>query len=407
MAGLIRRSLPWLLVLLIWMGVTSAVSSACPFCGQQGRTLTDEVKQAALVLYGKMTTVNDDGTATKMEIEAIVKKPENQDDARVLGDGKSIWIPRSIKLDQKEDRFLVFCDVFKGKLDAYRGIQVKANSSIAKYLKGALAVENAKSAKEDKDGKIGKRLRFFFKYLDDPDIEVSNDAYKEFANADYRDYQGMARDLPADKIAGWIDPNGKQNTMAFRYGLYGSLLGHCGKAKHAALLRRLLEDKDRPVGGGVDGLLAGYIMLEPKEGWKYLQNILHDTKREFLFRYAALKTARFLWQYRSDLVSHKELVKGLVPLLEQADAADLVIEDLRRWEQWDQADRVLSVRGTKAYETPVVRRAVLRFALSCKGSKEAEAHVAAERRKDPMNVADVEELLKLDQTPPPGPQASK
>jgi hypothetical protein len=217
----------------------------------------------------------------------------------------------------------------------------------------------------------------------------------------------MAKDLPPDKIAGWLDPNGKQNTQAFRYGLYGSLLGHCGKAKHAVLLRSLLEDKDRPVGGGVDGLLAGYVMLEPREGWKYLQSILHDTKREFLFRYATLKTARFLWEYRSDLVSHKELVKGLLPLLEQGDAADLVIEDLRRWEQWDQADRILAVRGTKAYETPVVRRAVLRFALSCKGSKAAEAYVAEERRKDPMNVADVEELLKLDQTPPAGSQASK
>src|SRR3989442_10049293 len=104
---------------------------------------------------------------------------------------------------------------------------------MADYLKGALAI---------KDEKMPKRLRFFFDYLDNADTEVSNDAYKEFANADYKDYHDMAKSLPADKVAKWLqDPE----TPSFRYGLYASMLGHCGTDKHAELLRKMLDDPQK------------------------------------------------------------------------------------------------------------------------------------------------------------------
>jgi len=109
-------------------------------------------------------------------------------------------------------------------------VPVPADSDMVKYIKGALEV---------KDKSIGARLRYYFDYLDNKDTEISNDAYKEFGNADYKDYRDMAKELPADKIAKWLeDPN----TPAFRYGLYASMLGHCGAAKHAALLRTMLDD---------------------------------------------------------------------------------------------------------------------------------------------------------------------
>ena len=45
----------------------------------------------------------------------------------------------------------------------------------------------------------------------------------------------------------------------------------------------------------------------------------------------------------------------------------------------------------------MVRRAVLRFALSFPDVAADKAFVAAQRQADPQAVADVEELLKLDQ----------
>jgi hypothetical protein len=297
-------------------------------------------------------------------------------------------------------KYLVFCDVFKGNIDPYRGVAVKADSDMPRYLKGALEV---------KDAKVSKRLRFFFDYLDNPDIEISNDAYKEFANADYKDYRDMARSLPAERIARWLKD---KNTPEFRVGLYASMLGHCGKDKDAGLLRELLDDPAKRVTSGVDGILAGYTMLRPKDGWAYVRGILKDPKKEFLLRYAALRAVRFLWEFRPDLVDRKELSGGAALLLEQSDIADLAIEDLRKWQAWDMTDRVLGLRGKAPFEVPIVRRSILRFALSNKDSKAACAYVDEQRKKDPEAVADAEELLKLEQaqpatTAPAAPTASK
>ena len=86
----------------------------------------------------------------------------------------------------------------------------------------------------------------------------------------------MAKDLPADKIAGWLrDPN----TPGFRIGLYGSLLGHCGKEEHAELLRSLVEDPARKLSSGLDGVLAGYTMIDPKGGWEYTKALMKDPAR--------------------------------------------------------------------------------------------------------------------------------
>ena len=243
-----------------------------------------------------------------------------------------------------------------------------------------------------KDKEVGTRLRFFFDYLDNPDLEVSNDAYKEFGNADYKDYRDMAKELPADKIAKWLqDPN----TPAFRYGLYASMLGHCGTAKHAELLRQMLDDPQKRVSTGVDGIVAGYTILKPKEGWAYLQGILKDPSKEFMLRYAALRAVRFFWDSRPDILDKKDLVEGVCQLLEQSDIADLAIEDLRKWSRWEVAERILALSGKKSHDIPIVRRSILRYALSCPNQK-ATAFVEEQRKRDPEAVKDTEELLKLE-----------
>jgi hypothetical protein len=116
-----------------------------------------------------------------------------------------------------------------------------------------------------------------------------------------------------------------------------------------------------------------------------------------MFRYAALRAVRFLHDYRSDVVTRKQLIEGLCALLEQEDISDLAIEDLRKWQVWDKADKVLAVVKTDAYKTPIVKRAILRYCLQCKGSKAAEAFVAERKKADVKAVEEAEELLKLEQ----------
>jgi hypothetical protein len=383
----VRRLFLLFLAVAGWVGLP-AVAVACPFCSMQGQTLTGEVNQASMVLFGTLTNAQigkgeaNDGT-TDLVIEAVIKSDP------ILGDNpKKLTLPRYVPTDPKSNvKFLIFCDVFKGKIDPYRGVTVQADSDMPKYLKGAM---------ENKGKDIGTRLRYAFNYLDNADVEVANDAYKEFANADYKDYRLIAKDLPADKLADWLeDPK----TPTFRYGLYASLLGHCGKDKHADLLRKLLDDQAKRLNSGVDGMLAGYTMLKPKEGFKYVRGILADPGKEFMLRYAALRATRFLWDQRPDLVDKKELIEGVSLLLDQSDIADLAIEDLRRWGRWEVSDHVLNLYGKKSHDVPIIRRSILRYALSCPPErKAAAAFVESLRQKDPDMVKDAEELLKLETT---------
>jgi hypothetical protein len=373
---------------LLWCSSPAPVL-ACPFCTQQGQTLTGEVNQATVVLYGKMVNANADKETTELEIAAVIKEhPKLPRGTKKVVLNKYVPEP----LDKGDYRYLVFCDFFKGELDAYRGAAVKADSKMPTYLRGALEV---------KDKKVGERLRFFFDYLDNDDIEISNDAYKEFANADYKDYVDMAKDLPAARIAGWLT---NEHTPAFRFGLYGSMLGHCGTKKDASLLRKLLDDPDRREVSGVDGIMAGYLLLEPKEGWKYAVENLKNAKNEFMFRFAILKSIRFFRDYRPDLVSKKELTDAVCLLLNQEDMADLGVEELRRWQQWDKADRVLAICDTPAYKQSIVRRSILRYCLQCKGSPAATEYVEKRRKADPETVKEAEELLKLEQESVPSPR---
>jgi hypothetical protein len=364
----------------------AATSPACPFCNAQGTTLIGEVNTATMVLYGKLHNADEKNETVQLDVEDVIK------DHAARGKAKSLTLSRyvDLSLTGDKDRFLVFCDVFKGKIDPYRGMALKSGSKLPEYLRGALQV---------KDKPMAQKLRFFFDYLDDADPEISNDAYKEFGNADYKDFSVMAKGVSPDRVVKWLK---NPETPSFRMGLYASMLGHCGKEKDAVVLKALLDDPERKTGSGVDGIMAGYAMLKPKAGWGHIVSLLKNNKEEFMVRYAALRALRFLHDYRSDVVTKKDLVDGVCVMLIQEDISDLAIEDLRKWQCWDKTEQVLAVTKTEASKQPIVRRAILRFCLQAKASSKAAAeYVEARRKADPKAVEEAEELLKLEQDTAP------
>ena len=372
--------------LLASLVIAVPMASACPFCASAGQTLTQDASQAAFIVFGKLSNPQFDPNAslqgtTDLNIEVVIK-PHS-----FLGDKKVITLNRYIPVNKDDkSKYLVFCDVFNGKLDAYRGVQLKAGSKIAEYLKGALEVK-------DKDPTT--RLAYFYKYLDCEEYDLANDAFGEFANADYKDYRELAKKLSPDQLVKWLKD---ESTPPSRFGLYGSMLGHCGKAEHAKVLRELLDDPNKRFGTGLDGLLAGYIMIDPKAGWQYVRDIFKDSSKDFMLRYAALRSARFMWDYRPDLVTKADIVAGVAPMMSQEDIADLAIEDLRKWQRWEMLNKVLALFEEKALDRPIVKRSILRFALNCppKEYPKAAEFVAAQRKRDAEWVKDVEELLLLE-----------
>jgi hypothetical protein len=369
--------------MLVLLFLAGGAIHACPFCTMQGQTLTKEINDAQLVVLGTITNARPspdglDGTCD-LVIEDVIKPHP------YLKDRKTLTLPRYIP--KSDVKFLVFCTLFKDRADPYRGMPVK-DKDIVTYLKGALALD---------EKNVAKRLEFFFPYLENAEIEISTDAYKEFAAADAKDVMAMIQSCDKaklrTKLAEWLR---SPETATYRYGLYGYLLGQCGTPDDAEVLTELLDDPKRGLVSGIDGVLAGYITLRPKEGWASVTALLGDAKADFTRRYAGLRTIRFLWEFRPDLIAPKELIEaGLVLLLDQADIADLAIDDLRKWKQWDQLDRILALAFKPSHDVPIVQRAIIRYALCCPGPKAAE-FIKEQRKRDPDKVKDVEELLKFD-----------
>lgn len=389
MAGMTLRRLLKVVVAVLAGACTALPAQAvfgrcCPGCQQQGPILSAEIAQASMVLYGTFTNATpgvDEGQGSSdFQIEAVIKKHD------ILGDKKVITLPRYVPNEDPKIKFLVFCDVFKGKVDPYIGTPVQADCDMVKYIKGALEVK-------DKD--VGSQLRYYFDFLENKESVISTDAFKAFGNADYKDFKEIAHKLPADRLVKWLtDPE----TSPLRYGAYAQMLGHCGTAKDADLLRKLLDDPKRRGPTGLDYMMVGYTLLKPKDGMAYMRGVLQDSTKEFTIRYAALQAIRFFWDFRQDVVDKNELVKGACDLLDQSDVADLAIEDLRKWGRWEICDRVLALKEKKSHDVSVIRRAILRYALSCPESKAAE-YVQECRKRDAEMVKDAEELLKLDAPP--------
>lgn len=369
----------------------SAAAYACPFC-TPGQTLLGEVGQADLIIFGTLSNAKRDpndfskGT-TDMEIELVVKNHE------ILKGQKTITLPRYVPSDPKnKSKHLVFCEIYKGKLDPYRGEAVAFDSKIAEYLKGAIALKEKPAA---------QKLDYFYKHFDSLDWSVSADAFQEFSNADYADIRPVAAKMDADRILKMLkDPN----TSVARYGLLGLLIGHCGKPeKHAKELREFLNQPKVKEATGLDGLLTGYMMLDPKDGIKFVSDLTQNTKEEFLIRYAALRCLRFCWDYRSDIMSKDQIVSMVKPLVDQTDIADLAVEDLRKWQRWEMASDLVSLFGKSSHDIPIIQRSIIKFALTAPADNSVTSEFLKKLRANPMQaerVKDLEQLLELEKPRP-------
>ncbi len=382
------RTVLLMVAALVTLGLP-ARATACEFCVLTAPPWRSDFRQADLVLFGRFTnaTIGDadglrEGGTTDLVVEKVLKRHE------IIGSRKTVTIPKY--LPTTKSKWLVFCTVRKGKIDPFHGIEFRVGGDPVKYLTGIL---------DARDQSVAARLRYCFEYLNDREPEIALDAYREFAVAHYNDYRDLARKLPADRIAGWLeDPK----TPPYRFGLYASLLGHCGSGRHAKVYRRLLESKQEQPDRSIHGLLVGYTLLKPNEGWAYLRDhILGRPELHVSRRNAGLRAVRFLWETRPDVVPRKELQAGLCLLLKQKDLADFAIEDLRKWHCWDVADKVLALAGKESADLPLLRRTVLRYALCCpKKSARAQEFIRAERKKDPETVAEIEDMLRLDAVAP-------
>jgi hypothetical protein len=365
------------LVLLLAAGA----ARACSLCGanlQQSLTFRQEAAQptARIIFIGtaeKSELKSDGKGTTDLAVNEVLRSDP------FLGDRKTVTLERYLPVDRKNpQRFLVFCDVFKDRLDPFRGVP----------LKSAQAVEYVRKVfKFDERDRIASLL-FFFDSLEAADPEVARDAFLEFAKATDQEIGQIGPRLSPEKLRTWL----KEARAPERLGIYALLLGACGRDEDASYLRSLL-DNERYV-SAYDGIIGGYVRLRPREGWDLALSILRDGSKPVALRLAVARTLSFYhgWQPKE---SRDNVLRCLEAMISQGELADLAVEDMRRWQMWDRTRDVLALYGKKGYDAPLMQRAILRYALSCK-DESASAFLTERRRQEPEVVKEVEDSLRFD-----------
>ena len=312
---------------------------------------------------------------TELAIDEVVKPH------KILKDCKSIITPRCI---ESKEKFLVALEVNKGEIDAYMATPLDANGAILKYVRGGLQL---------KDKSALARLRYNVDFLHDPCREVADSAHIEIGRASYGNLRKIAEAMKPAPLAKALADGKKPISQR---GTFALLLGHCGKREDAVALRKLI-DADETASSALAQMLFAYVLLDREAGWAYVTqaSVKEAQTQSFPRRYAALLAIRRLGAERKDLVSEKQRDAALLGIVKIADMADFAIEDLRKLNRWEHCDAILELDAKEGYQTGIMRKALLRFALQCPAPR-AVVYVNEARARDPEWVSETSELLDLE-----------
>lgn len=346
------RLWPRLAALLALSAVFWASTSelqACPFCGVAQMSLAEQMSTAdAAILVtwsgGEKATDKSAGN-TVYEIKQVVKgkKP--------LEPNTKVTLER-FRPGKAGDLFLILGTDAGTAMGVEWGSPLEVTETSFQYISQAPSPEVAPQ----------KRLAYFLKFLEFSDPTIANDAFAEFANAQYKDVASIKPQLSSEQLRKWIK---NPETPATRLGLYGMLIGLCGDESDAVMLEERILQETEDFRLGIDGLMGGYLLIRGDKGLDVLdQHKLKNTKIPFSETFAAMQALRFMWTYGEDRIPQERLRASMRILLDRPDLADLVIADLARWKDWSIQDRLLSIYDKQPYNVPSVKRAIVRFMLA-------------------------------------------
>ncbi len=367
-------------------GWTSSAVFGCPFCSAPSLTMTEQLAQANAALLVKWTggqpAKDQDGGFTEYEVVEVVNQPTGSK----LAKGSKVKLVR-YRAAKAGDLYMLLGTTAGAVIDWGSPIEVTEDSFA--YIKNSPSPELPTK----------ERLKYFLKFFEHPNPMVSTDAYGEFANAPYADITPIADLFPREKLRVWLhDPQ----VSPSRLGLYGLMLGLCGKDEDAAVLEKKIFEPTTEFRLGIDGIMGGYLLLTGEKGLALVEEKkLKDKKVPFSETYSAMQALRFLWQYGDGKFEPERLRQSMRLLLDRPELADLVIADLARWKDWSVQDRLMAMYGQEEYDIPSIKRAVVRYMLACsKDMTAAETdvthatqHLADLEARDPKTVSDAKRFF--------------
>jgi len=352
-------------------------STACPFCSAPQLTMAEMIDQSDHLVLGEWVEGTRPTTDSAGSVNyKIIAVGRSQDD--LLKADETIILPFYTSGETGE-RFALM-----GPGTDYLNWQspTKVTDESWQYLRDCPVPEKDPERRE-------KRLAWFLQYLEHPELLVSNDAYGEFAAAQYKTIRPLKDQMPREKLKEWI---ANEETPVTRIALYGMMLGLCGTKDDAQVLEKKIMTIDSDFRLGLEGIMAGFVMLTGEEGLQkleeakirretYIDSDGKEKKLPFSETYATVNTLRFMRKYEPDCVPLERLANSMYLLLDRPELSDLIIADLARWKDWSVQDRLMTMFDAEEFQIPSIKRAIVRYMLACKkaGKKDPEqyAEVAA------------------------------
>jgi len=274
------------------------------------------------------------------------------------------------------------------------GLPREVNSEFFNYIVRAPA----------RDAEPGERLLYYLPYLEHPNPAIAADCFLELSEFSINQFAAHAADLPRDALRKAI-VNPDLNPA--RRSLFGLMLGLCGDSTDSGLLIDQIAEPAQELRIGLEGVIAGYVMLTGETGLEDIERLkLHNKEADGSEVYSALMAVRYLRNSGLSEISPERLQKALGTLIERPEFTDTVIFDLIRWKDWSIQARLMKLYGDGEYNVRSIKRAIIQYMIASTRDVPAVSEGkppvhAAEgirnldelRRRDPQLVDQVERFF--------------
>lgn len=368
-------------VLLLLAGWTTQDVWACPFCGPPQSRLSERLVKNEVAVVAEWLECSPAKNVTDGSTQfRVIERIHGPEGKLLFAKGDRIMLPREWRAKPGQH-----CMLFGRKEEELLWeTPVPISHEAHQYVLKLPAF----------DEPVGQRLEYFFGHLESPDSLIAMDALAEFAVVPYADVAALAQKLSREKLRAWLSD---EQTVPHRLGLYGMMLGLCGIAEDAALLRAKIEAPHPEYPFGLDGITFGYLLLTKADGLDVLDEIKlrpKETDRNELT--AIMQALRVVWTDGGNRISRERLQQSMRLLLDHPDVANLAIVDLARWDDWSIQDRLMLLYGAKDFDDRHTRKAIVGYFFAATKAKSTESKLQARknldklRERDPVMVKEVE-----------------
>jgi len=367
---------------------------ACPICGQPTITLPERLARADVALLVEWVSAKPakDAAAESTTYEVVQAHRDGTGKFQV---GESVTVGQ-LTPGKAGNLFLLM-----GQKDDKLGIKWEIGPALAVTETSYQYIIQAPSPEAPAE----KRLAYFVKFLEFPDLTIANDAFSQFVNAPTKDIAAVAGKLPRERIRNWLaDPN----TPVTRQSGYGLMLGLCGGPDEARFLERQIANIDPERQIGIEGVMFGYLLLAGEQGLAVIEKAYLANPRASDDKvYPAYQATRYYWSYGNGKISRPRLQKAMRNLLDQQTYSELAIITLAEWKDWSLHERLMQLYGSRSQSESSTKTTIIKYMIAstkdvAKDERELPAHAVAGRKcldelreRDPKLVAATEKYFFL------------